>query len=96
MVRVTVSPQRMKVMITRLCVCVCVLPVVCVTCVCNLCVLEGGWARISDLRPVNWGWPIQMGTKAVSPVGKILISGSVVKVRIRFNSHSHQVSTLCW
>ena len=36
-----------------------------------------------DLRSLNQRWLLQLGTKAVSPIGNMLIFGSVIKVRAR-------------
>lgn len=71
---------------------------ICVTVCCSLCDLlwldmirhppVSVWdvdfqGQISDSRPVNWGWLAQLGTKAVSSVGKQLILGLVVKIMVR-------------
>ena len=37
----------------------------------------------SDFRPVDWGRLVQLGTKAVSAIDKMLIFISVVEVRVR-------------
>ena len=57
--------------------CVCVHAWVCVWSVISY--FQG---QISDLRPVNWEWFVQLETKTVSPFGKKLIFGSVVMVRV--------------
>ena len=56
----------------------------------NVCVFVCVWSVTGysfgdKLGPVNWGLLVQLGTKAVSPTGKKLILGSVVKVRVRLS-----------
>lgn len=36
-----------------------------------------------DSRPVNWGQLVQLGTDAMSPIGKQMIFGSAAEVRVR-------------
>ena len=36
------------------------------------------------MSPLDWGQLVQLRAKAVSPIGKTLISWSVVKVRVKF------------
>lgn len=62
-------------------------------CVCVVCCFYF-WGQASELGPVHWGQFVQLRTKAVSPIGKNLIFGSVVKFRVRVSFQKFNVS-LC-
>ena len=51
--------------------------------VCVRSVIGYFWGHISDLGPINWEWLVQLGTKAVLPIGGKKDFWVGVKVRVR-------------